>query len=106
MNEEELKANIADDTTIDLAANINLTSSVKIVNTVGLLIEGNGFKVDGQHNGSCFAIHSGSKNIIFRNLTIMNGNTVKNIIRKNDSKDCDHHSPFYFCFCFLCLLFR
>ena len=80
--EAGLKANIVDDATISIGADINLTSAVNINDTTGLFIEGNGFRIDGQQKGSCFFITSGSI-VTFKNVTITNGYTVMNIIFKS-----------------------
>jgi len=76
-DEEELKAHITDDTIVSIEANINLTSAVEISNVIGLVILGNGFKIDGQQKGSCFLIESGSSAIL-SNMTITHGHAVIN----------------------------
>ena len=46
--QEELQAAIADDTTIEVAADIYLSSEIDIDGITGLVINGNGYKIDGQ----------------------------------------------------------
>lgn len=75
LTEEQLKASIADDTTISIGADIYITGAVDIQNVISLLIEGRGFKIDGQRKVACFYIGS-ARNITLNNLTIANGFTV------------------------------
>ena len=77
-NEADLKANLLDDATISIGADIYLTSAVTINGVTGLYIEGNNFRIDGQQKDGCFYITSGSE-LIFTNMTITNGHTVMNI---------------------------
>lgn len=74
--EAELVAGIASAATLDLVADIYLTSTVKIASVTGLVINGHGFKVDGQNNVRCFSIvgHSGDPTeVTFNNLAIAHG---------------------------------
>jgi hypothetical protein len=59
--------------TINLAADINLTSMIMITNINGLVINGNGFKIDGQSIVRCFSIAGASTNVTMNSLTISNG---------------------------------
>ena len=73
--EADLKANIVDDATISIGANINLTSAVNINGITGLFFEGNGFRIDAQKKDRCFHITSGFK-VTLKNMTITNGYAV------------------------------
>ena len=73
--EAGLKANIVDDATISIGANIYLTSAVNVSGITGLYIEGNGFRIDAQKKDRCFYITSRSK-VTLKNMTITNGYTV------------------------------
>ena len=80
-----LNAALASGTTIELAANINLTttvdssyggSGVYISGKTGLVIDGMGvYKVDGQGSRRCFYIDGGSE-VALQGLTITNGYVV------------------------------
>ena len=76
MTEAELKADVVNDATIFIGADIYLTSAVKVDSVIGLTIEGNGFRVDGQQKGGCFYITS--SDVIFKNITVTNGISVIN----------------------------
>ena len=76
-SEQELNSSLADNVTISIEADIYLTFTVEINTIAGLVIEGNGFKIDGQQNISCMKIANSS--IALNNLTIINGINVTNI---------------------------
>jgi hypothetical protein len=59
---------------IKLAAHIMLTAPIAISGLTGVVINGNGFKVDGNNAVRCFKVEVGAE-VFFFNLTITNGNT-------------------------------
>ena len=71
--ETELKTYIADGGTISIGADIFLTSTVKLNGVTDLVINGNGYKIDGQNLVLCFIISSGSS-VELNELIISNGN--------------------------------
>ena len=80
--EDELKAAITNDTTIDLAGNITLSPAgesnyaIDISRVKGLVINGNGFSIGfdfrTESNGGCFLIEKGTE-VTMNDLTIKNG---------------------------------
>lgn len=73
--EEQLKNALASSVTIDLAANISLTSTVDINGVTDLIIDGKGFEIDGQNSVRCFLTQNGAK-VALRNFTITKGSGV------------------------------
>ena len=74
--QEEFEAAVASDTTIEVAADIYLSSEIDIDGITGLVINGNGFKIDGQgYVTSCMWIEGGSE-VTMNQLTVTNGYVV------------------------------
>ena len=75
----EFVAAIADDTTIELAADIYLSSQIDIDGITGLVINGNGFKIDAGASSSdqrrCMYIDGGSQ-VTMNQLTVTGGYVV------------------------------
>ena len=75
----EFVAAIADDTTIELAADIYLSSQINIDGITGLVINGNGFKIDARASSSdrrrCMYIDGGSQ-VTMNKLTVTGGYVV------------------------------
>ena len=75
----EFVAAIADDTTIELAADIYLSSQIDIDGITGLVINGNGFKIDANASSSdprrCMYIDGGSQ-VTMNQLTVSGGYVV------------------------------
>ena len=75
----EFVAAIADDTTIELAADIYLSSQIDIDGITGLVINGNGFKIDAGASSSdqrrCMYIDGGSQ-VTMNQLTVTGGYLV------------------------------
>ena len=75
----EFVAAIADDTTIELAADIYLSSQIDIDGITGLVINGNGFKIDAGASSSdqrrCIYIDGGSQ-VTMNQLTVTGGYVV------------------------------
>jgi hypothetical protein len=67
-----LQVAIASGATIDIAADLLLTSSIAISGITDLVINGNGFKVDGQGSVRCFII-DGASAVTISDLIITNG---------------------------------
>ena len=78
-NQAEFVAAIADDTTIELAADIYLSSQIDIDGITGLVINGNGFKIDAGASSSnrrrCMYIDGGSQ-VTMNQLTVTGGYVV------------------------------
>jgi hypothetical protein len=70
----ELVAALANSVTIVFAADILLTSEVSIDGLTGLVINGKGFKIDGNNAVRCFRIDIGTE-VAFANLTITRGSS-------------------------------
>ena len=71
-NEAELRAAIGSDTVITLLSDIYLTAPISIIGIVGLKIEGNNKKIDGQGACRCLYVY-GSYDIELNDLTVTNG---------------------------------
>ena len=80
--QEELQAAIADDTTIELAADIYLSSQIDIDGITGLVINGNGFKIDAGASSSdqrrCMYIDGGSQ-VTMNQLSVTGGYIVSEV---------------------------
>lgn len=74
-NEAGLTAALANGATIELAADILLTSTVTIDGLTNLVIDGKGFKIDGNNTVGCVAISNGAT-VALMDLTITRGSTV------------------------------
>jgi hypothetical protein len=73
-----LNENIISDSVIIIDGNIYLSNrSIIISNIVSLIIEGNGFKVDGQGLVGCFTLHNATS-IRMHNLMVVGGGTGNN----------------------------
>ena len=78
-NQAEFVEAIADDTTIEVAADIYLSSQIVIYGITGLIINGNGFKIDAGASYSdrrgCIGIAGGSQ-VTMSQLTVTGGYAV------------------------------
>ena len=76
--EADLVANLLNDTTIELGADILLTLALIIQSDhTGLVIDGMGlYKVDGQGSVRCFYVAGAAVDVVLQNLTITNGYAV------------------------------
>jgi hypothetical protein len=90
MNQAAITSNLYSDTTINLGADILLTSTILIGSWTGLVIDGMGlFKVDGQGSVQCFKIDGpdvdGAIEVTLQNLIITNGFAVsfRSTVRSN-----------------------
>ena len=75
--EAQLRAAIGSDVTIEITADIYLTSTISIYNKNNLVINGNGHKVDGQGVAQCFYISGSTSVVEVNDLTITNGYDVR-----------------------------
>ena len=71
----EFEAGIASDTTMEVTADIDLSSQIEIDGITGLVINGNGYKIDGQGSVRCMMIEGGSE-VTINELTVTNGYDV------------------------------
>jgi hypothetical protein len=69
--EAELRAALTDGATVDLTADIYLTAVLAIARHTGIILNGHGFKVDGQRAVQCFALTASSE-VTINGLTITN----------------------------------
>jgi hypothetical protein len=73
-NENDLNAAISNNVTIELLANIALTAPILINGISSLIINGNGFHLDGQTQCQCLNISSSE--VTLNDVVIMNGAQV------------------------------
>ena len=75
----EFEAGIASDTTMEVTADIYLSSQIEIDGITGLVINGNGFKIDAGASSSdqrrCMYIDGGSQ-VTMNQLTVTGGYVV------------------------------
>jgi hypothetical protein len=71
----ELTAALANNARIELGADILLTSEVTINGLTGVVIDGKGFKIDGNNSVRCFNIQNGAE-VALTHLTITRGSAV------------------------------
>jgi hypothetical protein len=73
--QNRLQSLISSYTSLILGADIYLTSHISIYGIYSLLIDGDGYKIDGQNSVRCLYVAGVSTNIYLTNLVITNGNS-------------------------------
>ena len=73
-NEAQLTAALANNATIELGANILITSKVTIGVLTGVFIDGKGFEIDGNNAVQCFLIY-GAAEVTLKDLIITRGSS-------------------------------